>query len=408
MGIRLAPLPLEVRAQFESIVQSAAVASVADESRRLSPRVATRAAIKLRPTTARRFEEMCLKDISRGGTFVAATKCYPLGTPITVVLVHPTTGKEVRVSGRVVRDVSVDEARVTGTEAGMGIQFDPLTPEARATIDELIASAIGVERSAPTTPLAGPPHEVTPSDFVLPTESPPLVATEPSSTGTPPKPPPLPKELPGKKGAERRTAPRIESRTRVMLSFGDADELREMYTRDISKGGAFIVTDDPPPAMSQIELTIVPPGAAGISLLADVVHSVPKSAVKNPNDTPGMGVRFRNLTPEKRAILEDYLHALAEPTPTPKAAPGSASQLLSPLKPLADGPVGARGKDMAGHAIASTKSAQQKRAEEFFTLAQDCLARGDRDGALRNIQLATTFDPNEQRFRALLKEIRNR
>jgi hypothetical protein len=194
-----------------------------------------------------------------------------------------------------------------------------------------------------------------------------------------------------------------------MLSFGSADELREMYTRDISKGGAFIVTDDPPPAMAQVEITVVPPGAAGISLLADVVHSVPKSAVTNPNNPPGMGVRFRNLTPEKRAILEDYLRALAaEPTPQPLVSTLATERMLPPLKPLVGGTAGSTtGRSAASSEVTGTKSPQQKRAEEFFELAKACLMRGDRDGALRNIQLATSFDPTENRFRTLLKEIRN-
>ena len=43
---------------------------------------------------------------------------------------------------------------------------------------------------------------------------------------------------------------------------------------------------------------------------------------------------------------------------------------------------------------------------KFFTLAKQCIDREDRDGAIRNLKMALTFEPKNEGFKAKLVEVR--
>lgn len=43
---------------------------------------------------------------------------------------------------------------------------------------------------------------------------------------------------------------------------------------------------------------------------------------------------------------------------------------------------------------------------KFFTMARQELDRGNRDGAIRNLKMALTFEPKNEHFKARLKEVR--
>ena len=76
------------------------------------------------------------RDINEGGLFIASDRPKPPGTEVAMRFTLPGSERAVETTGRVVR-VSDGE----GTEpAGMGIEFDPLTPEASSGVDRLIRS----------------------------------------------------------------------------------------------------------------------------------------------------------------------------------------------------------------------------------------------------------------------------
>jgi len=76
------------------------------------------------------------RDINEGGLFIASDRPKPPGTEVAMRFTLPGSERVVETSGRVVR-VSDGE----GAEpAGMGIEFDPLTPEVSSGVDQLIRS----------------------------------------------------------------------------------------------------------------------------------------------------------------------------------------------------------------------------------------------------------------------------
>ena len=74
----------------------------------------------------------------------------------------------------------------------------------------------------------------------------------------------------------------------------------EAYTRDLSVGGMFLVTDDPLPAGSLAPTALDLPDGT-LELTAIVVHAV---------EGIGMGLRFEASTDEKRYRLESFLAAI--------------------------------------------------------------------------------------------------
>ena len=76
------------------------------------------------------------RDINEGGLFIPSDRPKPPGTEVSMRFTLPGSERIVETSGRVVR-VSDGE----GTEPpGMGIEFDPLSPETSSGVDQLIRS----------------------------------------------------------------------------------------------------------------------------------------------------------------------------------------------------------------------------------------------------------------------------
>ena len=80
------------------------------------------------------------RDINAGGLFIETEKPHQPGTEVSMQFHLPGSNEVLRTIGRVVRVSSGD----VGTPAGMGIEFDELTPDDRAKID-LIVRALRTE-----------------------------------------------------------------------------------------------------------------------------------------------------------------------------------------------------------------------------------------------------------------------
>ncbi len=73
----------------------------------------------------------------------------------------------------------------------------------------------------------------------------------------------------------------------------------ELYAADIGQGGMFIVTNEPPPILSVIDIRMQLPEAMEIPLRARVVHVVEKEQAAE-NKPAGVGVEFVDLDPERK------------------------------------------------------------------------------------------------------------
>lgn len=100
---------------------------------------------------------------------------------------------------------------------------------------------------------------------------------------------------------------------RLQLNYRDATGGNFLfeYSRNISKGGIFIETDTPLPSGANIVIDFQAPGAEEhIEVEGEVVWVNPfMEGDENPN--PGMGIQWRNLDEDQRAIIATIVKAIA-------------------------------------------------------------------------------------------------
>ena len=108
-----------------------------------------------------------------------------------------------------------------------------------------------------------------------------------------------------------RQHPRFVAHQRVALTAGNRNELRQLWMTDISKGGLFVETDDPPPLRTQVVVHLeTPDGAAQLS--AEVVHVLDPETARAMNTAAGVGLQFVDLDDRHRKAIEDYVEGLVE------------------------------------------------------------------------------------------------
>ena len=99
-------------------------------------RRANRASVTVRidyATVDEMFSEFT-RDINEGGVFIETEKPHQAGTEVSMQFHLPGSGEVLQTVGRVVRVSSGSPA----APAGMGIEFDELTPDDRSKIDVIV------------------------------------------------------------------------------------------------------------------------------------------------------------------------------------------------------------------------------------------------------------------------------
>lgn len=147
------------------------------------------------------------------------------------------------------------------------------------------------------------------------------------------------------------------------------------------------------------ELLEVPRGVAGTAL-RDAYHAASRRFHPDAN---------RHLEAELRSVVERIAKRVTE----------AYSVLRDPRRrPLYDETL-ARGDGIRrlqlveSAAVASQRSREERegrtpQGRRFFAQATSDLGRGDLAGAMRNLQMALTYEPANDRFRAKLDELRAR
>ena len=108
----------------------------------------------------------------------------------------------------------------------------------------------------------------------------------------------------------KRRHPRFVTRQSVELHAEDRNDLRNVWVADISKGGLFVETDDPPPIRSRVEVAIQTPDGV-IKLAAEVVHVVDRDQAASFGARPGVGLQFVDLDAKLRTAIEAYVEGLS-------------------------------------------------------------------------------------------------
>lgn len=112
----------------------------------------------------------------------------------------------------------------------------------------------------------------------------------------------------GQPDADRRRHRRYDAS--ISVDFSDGDNFLFAYIENISEMGIFIRTEDPLPVGTELSLRFGPNGDEPLELEGEVMWVNPlKPLGDNPN--PGMGVKFRNLSPDQRERVVEVVRTVA-------------------------------------------------------------------------------------------------
>lgn len=101
---------------------------------------------------------------------------------------------------------------------------------------------------------------------------------------------------------------RYPSKQQLLVQCESWAEFAQVYATDVSQGGLFIVTDDPPEILSEIALSLKLPEGHEITLRASVVHVIDRETAARENRQAGVGVQFVELD----AVRKKQIHQLVE------------------------------------------------------------------------------------------------
>jgi len=111
-------------------------------------------------------------------------------------------------------------------------------------------------------------------------------------------------------GRERRLARRV--RIALEVNYRSADTFLFAYITDLSQLGIFVHTDAPSPPGTRLTLRFMPPGhSAPMDLEGEVMWINPVRAVQEGGRSPGMGIRFMEVTEQQREQLVDLVRTVA-------------------------------------------------------------------------------------------------
>src|SRR5688500_5540743 len=101
---------------------------------------------------------------------------------------------------------------------------------------------------------------------------------------------------------------RYPSKQQLLVQCESWAEFAQLYATDVSQGGLFILTDDPPEILSEIALSLKLPEGHEITLRARVVHVIDRETAARENREAGVGVQFIELDP----VRKQQIHQLVE------------------------------------------------------------------------------------------------
>jgi uncharacterized protein (TIGR02266 family) len=189
----------------------------------------------------------------------------------------------------------------------------PPPPKAKAASPPPVrtqAAAVKAKTPPPSKATPPPPPAAVKAKTPPPAKAtPPPPATVKAKTPPPAKaaPPPLPAEAKAKATPTPAPAPapgpgevlrrdrRHNTSRLVEVHCKTWKQFIRVYIQDISRGGMFLASNDPPQVDASLEIRIVPPGGDALTLSARVVHVIPEDEAAAQQRKPGVGVAFENL-----------------------------------------------------------------------------------------------------------------
>jgi len=112
----------------------------------------------------------------------------------------------------------------------------------------------------------------------------------------------------GASGIDRRRFERFD--TSISVDYSSGDTFLFSYIQNISEMGIFIRSDTPLPIGTELALRFSPDGQEAIELAGEVAWVNPLRPF-GENLNPGMGVRFRGLSPDMRERIVSLVRTVA-------------------------------------------------------------------------------------------------
>ena len=107
-------------------------------------------------------------------------------------------------------------------------------------------------------------------------------------------------------GDERRGAERLAARLQVEVPLANWEQVRKVYTTNISKGGMLFTLASPASMPAAVELTLTLPDGGKVTLQSEVRHVARREGTTEFD----VGVQFQSLEPAVQRAFEDALARL--------------------------------------------------------------------------------------------------
>ncbi len=107
-------------------------------------------------------------------------------------------------------------------------------------------------------------------------------------------------------GSERRTDERLEAKLQVEVPLANWEQVRSVYTTNISKGGMLFTLTSPASMPAAVDLTLTLPDGQKVTLQSEVRHV----ARREGGSEYDVGVQFQELEPQTRRAFEAALAKL--------------------------------------------------------------------------------------------------
>ncbi len=216
----------------------------------------------VRFATANAAVQTTTRELTRDAVFIRCLEPPAPGTAVRLKLYLPGTREGLQASAR------VREHAARGEEPGFWAELVEIARRDRALIEETIARRERAPEAVPIGAMAVRPAEAAEDD--------------------------------------RRAFPRFDARFAVR--FATVQDFVLEYAANISAGGVFVHTPDPPPLETVVRVEMQLPGVdEAVPAKGIVVHRVTREDAAQRGTLPGMGVQFVEADDKFRGSLDTAL-----------------------------------------------------------------------------------------------------
>jgi uncharacterized protein (TIGR02266 family) len=178
-------------------------------------------------------------------------------------------------------------------------------PKAKAAPPPPSPAPAKARPTPPPSPAGRPTPPASPAGRPTPLASPAVKPAPPAQAKVaPPPPPPRREPADSAAGETMRRDKRHPTSRLVEVHCKTWKQFIRVYIQDISRGGMFLASNEPPPVDSELEIRIVPPGGDSLTLTARVVHILTEEVAAAQNRKPGVGVAFQDLDEDQQRHVQ--------------------------------------------------------------------------------------------------------